>query len=136
MKYSIAIITATALLSAGGIAIGQAKDKKPAPEVRNIGEPVSCVNIRQIRSTRIIDDKTIDFEMAGGKIFRNSMEHSCPSLKSEDRFSYRTSLNQLCNVDIIYVLHDYGGRLQEGAGCGLGKFQQIEFVKDGAEKAE
>jgi len=66
--------------------------------------------------------------MTGGKTYRNALSYSCPGLKSQDRFSYRTSLSQLCNVDTIRVLNDFGGRLQEGAGCGLGKFQQIEKV--------
>jgi hypothetical protein len=67
--------------------------------------------------------------MAGGKTYRNILPQSCPGLKFEDRFSYRTSLNQLCSVDIVRVLHDQGGQLHEGAGCGLGKFQMVEKVK-------
>lgn len=125
MKRTFAVLTA-AVLATGGLAIAYAKDKTPAPQVKAVGDPVSCVTLRNIQSTKIIDNSTIDFKMAGGKILRNTLPYSCPSLKSEDRFSYHTSLNQLCNVDIIRVLHNYGGEgLQEGAGCGLGKFQQV-----------
>jgi hypothetical protein len=122
-KSLLAVVALTALT--GGASAGFSAKKEPAP-VRAVGEPVNCVNIRNIRSTNIVDNSTIDFKMAGGKIYRNSLPYSCPSLKSEDRFSYRTSLSQLCNVDIVRVLHSYGGNLQEGAGCGLGKFQQVE----------
>jgi hypothetical protein len=127
MRKPLFFISTLAALSLGATA-GMSAKKEPVP-VRAVGEPVNCVSLTQIRSTRIIDNSTIDFKMAGGKTYRNSLPNSCPGLKYEDRFSYRTSLNQLCNVDIVRVLHDYGGRLQEGAGCGLGKFQPVEKIK-------
>lgn len=122
------VILGFAALASSGLTVAYARDKAPAPEVRAVGAPKNCVSLTQIRSTKIIDNSTIDFRMAGGKTYRNTLPGNCPGLKSEDRFSYRTSLSQLCNVDIIRVLNDFGGRLQEGAGCGLGKFQQIEKV--------
>ena len=126
MRHMLVLIPALALLSGGGAA---ALSGKKAPEpVRAVGEPKSCVSIPHIRSTKVIDNSTIDFRMAGGKTYRNSLPQSCPGLKFEDRFSYRTSLSQLCNVDIVRVLHDQGGQLTEGAGCGLGKFQMVEKV--------
>ncbi len=128
MKKSLYVFAAIAFASAG-LAVGYARDIKPLPLVTTIGAPVSCVNTYNIRSTRVIDDQTIDFEMAGRKLYRNTLPYSCPSLKSEERFSYKPTGSQLCSVDTIRVLNSYGGRLQEGAGCGLGKFQQIEKVK-------
>jgi hypothetical protein len=127
MHKLLFIIPAIALFSGGGAV---ALSSKNAPEpIRAVGEPKSCVTISQIRSTKVIDSRNIDFRMAGGKTYRNILPQSCPGLKFEDRFSYRTSLNQLCNVDIVHVLHDQGGQLHEGAGCGLGKFQMVEKVK-------
>ncbi|MES2782728.1 MAG: hypothetical protein V4657_08030 [Pseudomonadota bacterium] len=128
MRKMLLIIPAIALLSGGGAVALSAK--KAAEPVRAVGEPKSCVTISQIRSTKVVDNSTIDFRMAGGKTYRNALPQSCPSLKFEDRFSYRTSLNQLCSVDIVRVLHDQGGRLYEGAGCGLGKFQMIEKIAE------
>ena len=128
MKNALALLLAAGL-AGGGIAMATAKDSKPEPEVRNIGAPKSCVNIRNIKSTDVIDRNTIDFKMTGGKIYRNTMPASCPGLTSNDAFSYRVPTSQLCNVDIIHVLENYGGRLHQGAGCGLGKFQQIEKIK-------
>lgn len=126
MRNALLTVIATGLLLIGGTAASSTK-KEPAP-VRAVGEPVSCVNLSQIRSTKVIDNSTIDFHMAGKKIYRNSLPQSCPGLKFENRFSYRTSINQLCSVDIVRVLHDQGGQLIEGAGCGLGKFQQVERI--------
>lgn len=120
-----AAIFATSAIS-GAIALGPAERRaKALAEYQPVGEPVNCISIQQIRSTRIINNQTIDFEMTGGKTYRNTLPHSCSGLMFEDRFSYRTSQSRLCNVDIIRVLHNYGGRLEEGNGCGLGKFQPV-----------
>jgi hypothetical protein len=128
MRKTLYSVVAVAL-TGGGLAVGYARDMKPLPPVTAIGAPVSCVSTYNIRSTRVIDDQTIDFEMSGRKLYRNTLPYSCPSLKSEERFSYKPTGSQLCSVDTIRVLNSYGGHLQEGAGCGLGKFQQIEKVK-------
>lgn len=121
-------LSALALLAAGsGSAI--ARDRNAVPPAEPVGAPEDCVQINQIRSTRVHGDSTIDFEMAGGKIYRNTLPYGCPNLGFEERFSYRTSLTRLCSVDIIRVLQNYGGSLQEGAGCGLGKFQPVKLVK-------
>jgi hypothetical protein len=126
MRKMLFLIPALALLSGGGV-VAIAGKAMPEP-VRAVGEPKNCVSIPQIRSTKVIDNSTIDFRMTGGKTYRNSLPQSCPGLKFEDRFSYRTSLSQLCSVDIVRVLHNQGGQLSEGAGCGLGKFQLVEKV--------
>jgi hypothetical protein len=126
MRKSLLVVSTLAMLTFGETSSMSAK-KEPTP-VRAVGEPVNCVSLKQIRSTKVVDNSTIDFKMAGGKTYRNSLPSSCPGLKFEDRFSYRTSTSQLCNVDIIRVLNDYGGRLSEGVGCGLGKFQPVEKI--------
>ena len=36
---------------------------------------------------------------------------TCPNLAREDRFSYKTTMNQLCSIDLITVLEQYGARL-------------------------
>ena len=122
------IVVGIATLASSGLAVAYARDKAPEPEVRSVGDPKNCVSTYAIRSTKVIDNRTIDFKMSGGKTYRNTLSHSCPGLRFEEKFLYRTSTSQLCNVDIIRVLNDFGGRLSEGAGCGLGKFQQIERV--------
>ena len=126
MRKSLLVVSTLAMMAFGATS-GMSAKKESAP-VRAVGEPVRCVSLTQIRSTTVVDNSTIDFKMAGGKTYRNSLPHSCPGLKFEDRFSYRTSTSQLCNVDIIRVLNDYGGRLSEGVGCGLGKFQPVEKI--------
>lgn len=105
-----------------------AKRAKALTEYQPSGDPVNCISTRNINTTRVINNSTIDFTMYGGKTYRNSLPYSCPGLLAEDRFLYRVTGNSLCNVDTIRVLHDYGGQLTEGVGCGLGKFQPVSKV--------
>lgn len=109
-----------------GIALPALAKETPDPYVPASGAAIDCVQIQSIRSTNVRDDRTIDFIMNGRKIYRNTLPNSCPSLGFEKRFSYRTSLSQLCSVDIITVLWNVGPGLQPGASCGLGKFQPME----------
>ncbi|MGD9811932.1 MAG: hypothetical protein AB7U35_11465 [Sphingobium sp.] len=102
-----------------------AKDKKPDNLVA-AGDPVDCIYPRNIRSTKVRDDQTIDFVMNGGKIYRNTLPYKCPGLGFEERFAYKLSTSQLCSVDTITVLQSFGGGLSQGATCGLGKFQPME----------
>ena len=123
---SIRPILTAGLLLACGLTPAFAKTKdKPDPYVPS-GDPVDCINIRSIRSSSVRDDRTIDFVVNSRKIYRNTLPNSCPSLGFEKRFSYRTSISQLCSVDIITVLFNAGPGLQPGASCGLGKFQPME----------
>ncbi len=103
-----------------------ARDRNVVPEATPTGNAVNCVNLRSIQSTRVHGDSTIDFHMGGGKIYRNTLPNSCPSLGFEERFLYKTSLSQLCSVDIITVLQSPG--LSQGASCGLGKFQPVKLA--------
>lgn len=127
----IMIATAVAVLGAAG-AYGLENDTqvKPSkvPEAMTVGDPVSCIPLNRIRSTRVYDDKTIDFIMNGKQVYRNVLPSGCPSLGFEERFSYKTSLTQLCSTDIITVLYSTP-RLSEGASCGLGQFQPVKLVK-------
>ena len=82
---------------------------------------ISCVQLTQIRETRVVDDHTIDFIMRDRSVLRNTLPNTCPGLGFERAFSYATSLSQLCSVDIITVLQQ-GGGIRRGASCGLGSF--------------
>lgn len=126
MRRSRLAASAAALLIAATPAI--AKDKKPDNLVA-VGEPIDCINPRLIRSTHVRDDQTIDFEMNGNTIYRNTMPYKCSGLGFEERFSYKLSTSQLCSVDIITVLQSFGGGLSHGPSCGLGKFQKMEKAK-------
>ena len=125
------IASGSALFALQPLALAQSdapkKSRVPAAEVT--GEPVSCINLSQIRSSQVRDDRTIDFMLSGGKVYRNELPYQCGGLGFERAFTYSTSLTQLCNVDIITVLQNFGGRLNRGASCGLGEFTPVKLVK-------
>jgi len=119
--FAGAIALAVAMLAT----TGDARPLKPDQEakIKPAGPAVDCVQLRSIRETRVRSDQVIDFYMNGGKVYRNTLPNSCPSLGFEERFSYATSLSQLCSVDIITVLRS--PPMMQGASCGLGKFQPV-----------
>ena len=121
MKRPLLALVALSSLSASLMA----RPLKPEEEakIRPAGPPVHCIQPSQIRETRVRDDSTIDFYMVGNQVYRNKLPQSCPQLGFEERFGYETSINQLCNVDIIHVFTT--SPPMRGASCGLGDFQPI-----------
>jgi len=120
------MLVAAALLSCA-LTGATARDRNIPPEATTDGPETSCVQLTQISSTQVYGDSVIDFHMRGGKVYRNTLPNSCPTLGFEERFLYRTSISQLCSVDIITVLQQPG--LSQGPSCGLGKFQPVKLVK-------
>lgn len=105
--------------------------ERPAPEppATVVGEAQSCIPLTQIRQTRVRNDWTIDFEGTGGRVWRNALTSRCPGLNINDAITYKTSLTQLCNTDIVYVLETIGGRPQRGAACNLGDFVPVKLER-------
>ena len=113
------------LITAISVSAPLAAKAPPAP-VTVTGPAVNCVTIRNIRDTKVIDDRTIDFHMSGNQVFRNTLPNSCPQLGFQQAFAYRTSTSELCSVDIITVIVQGSGSMR-GASCGLGKFTPISL---------
>jgi hypothetical protein len=114
------------LFSLGLVVPATAEEKKMNEELELVsGPPEQCVSLARIDRTEVIDDQNILFHMRGGKIYRNHLSHRCPGLGFHESFMYRTSLSQLCNVDIITVLNDIGFGFSPGPSCGLGLFYPV-----------
>ena len=122
------IFAAAALAALGGCVEGATQrdeaNRRALAEAREVGEPADCITIASIDYSRVRDDRTIDFYMRGGEVYRNRLRHECPGLAFDDSFSYATSLSRLCSVDTITVNSNSGGAA--GRTCGLGAFQRIE----------
>jgi hypothetical protein len=132
MRLQSTIIIASALAAGSAAFAAEKASKDDKYEIREVGEAKSCINRSSIRSTDVIDDQTIDFRMRNGDIYRNRLPNKCSGLAFEEAFSYKTSTNRLCSVDIIHVLSQTGGQLDTRGACGLGKFQQIEKIPKAA----
>lgn len=116
MKRMILVLAIALYLPIGA----QAEALQAAPK------SVSCINLRDIESSDVKDDTTIIFKMRGRKYYKNELSSRCNGLGFAKAFSMNTHSSQLCSIDIIRVLNTYGGDLQNGIGCGLGKF--VEYT--------
>ncbi len=81
----------------------------------------NCIQIAQIRSSRVLDSQTIEFRMTGNRTYLNVLPQKCPGLRKSQPFAYKTSQSTLCNVDLITLLEPTLGMRAMGR-CGLGKF--------------
>ena len=125
------LATAAVLLLAASSSVAlptvAAPRRGEVPAAAPSGKPVDCLPTYQIRQSRVRSDSVIDFELRNGKTYRNTLPQSCPRLGFEERFSYQTTINQLCSTDIITVLSV--AVPSAGASCGLGKFQPVTIAK-------
>ncbi len=117
------------LLALGlGLAAPLAAEEKAMDESLDLvsGPPEQCISLIRIDHTDVIDNQNILFYMKGKDIYRNHLPYPCSGLGGiNDGFMYRTSLNQLCNVDIITVLDNLGFGFSPRNSCGLGLFYPI-----------
>jgi hypothetical protein len=98
-----------------------------APAVEVVGEPENCVLVSRIQHTIVHDDYTIDFDMIGNEVFRNTLPNKCPTLGFEESFAYEVSTSQLCDLDHIHVIQS--GAAGAGPVCSLGKFVPVRYVE-------
>jgi hypothetical protein len=82
----------------------------------------TCLYTYQIDRTRVVDQKTIDFRMRDGTVYRNVLRNSCTSLPFNG-FVYTVATDQICdNVQSIRVL-------QSHEVCVLGAFTRMPGAK-------
>lgn len=129
----MALIATIAVVLAAPVFAGE-DDIKAIDELLSDAE--HCISLSRIDRTDVIDDSNILFYMKGGDIYLNRLPHRCPGLRWEKAFMYRTSMSQLCNVDIITVLDNMGFGFSPGVSCGLGPFYPISEETAKALKAE
>jgi hypothetical protein len=114
---------ALSLLLAGlAVAAAPAAAAKPATgetglaraiEGRVAGEPTDCIDLRDIRSSRIIADTAIVYEGAGNVLWVNRPRSGASSLDSWDVLVTNTHSPRLCSIDVVR-LYDTSARMQTG----------------------
>lgn len=108
-----------------------------ASQERNM-DAEHCVPISNIESISVVNDRTLVFEMRAGSSYRNDLPRNCPGLDEDDTLMYRSSIGQLCNIDIVTVLDDWGFGFSPGVSCSLGMFHPIteQSAEDLAQSGE
>jgi hypothetical protein len=111
--------TAPALAAAPNPARGEEKLAK-ALDGRIAGKPVRCLNLRDIRSSEIIDRTAILYRTGAGRLYVNRPEIGRESLDNNDILVTRTFGSQLCSIDTVRLL-DRNARFYSGF-VSLGEF--------------
>ena len=122
MMRLVSLATLAAVLAPGAAPARPRETPIATPD----GKPVDCLQLQQIRETRVRDDRTIDFYTYGRQVYRNTLPFQCPELGFEESFGYRLSTQQLCSVDTITVIRQ--GSTLPGVTCGLGRFQPVTIA--------
>jgi len=105
MRKLITLLAGTLML--GGVA--QAKERDHEAELaralqgRVAGEPVQCIDLHRIRSSRIIDNTAILYD-AGSVVYVNRPANGASELNDWDTMVTRTPSTRLCNVDTVTMV--------------------------------
>lgn len=116
MRRALSLFLTAAFLSAAPATAGprlapEARLER-AIEGRVAGKPVSCINLRNVRSSRIIDRTAIIYD-AGGTLYVNRPRSGQESLDQWDILVTRPFNSRLCSIDVVH-LYNSGSRMQTG----------------------
>lgn len=120
----IPIIVAGMLLTVAGAAPA-ARAVDPEAKIAKVlegriaGDPVDCINLRDIRSSQIIDGTAILYD-TGRRLYLNRPESGASWLDHYDILVTDTHSPQLCSIDIVRLVDQTSG-FQSGS-VALGKF--------------
>ncbi|MEP9400644.1 hypothetical protein [Sphingomonas sp. VNH70] len=113
--------------AACGAAPAMAQDRAAAGEAalaritadRTVGKPVSCINLRDIRSSEIVPDTAIVYRMHNGTLMVNR-PNGAGMLDRDNILVTRTIGTQLCSIDIVNLI-DRTSQFPRGS-VGLSEF--------------
>jgi hypothetical protein len=109
----------------GGVAALSLASAGAQDEREESDEPLRCVSMGSIRSTRILDDRRVLFVSARDRVYLNRLDRECLGLARAGTFTYRVQSGarhvRLCATDSITVIETTG----RGLNCGLGTFDPL-----------
>ena len=132
MKTPLILAVAAALL--GLLPAAQAARLSPeqklakALEGREAGEPVKCIPLRDIRSSRIIAGTAILYD-TGRTLYVNTPPGGAKFLRADQILVTDTHSSELCDIDFVQLL-DPGSRMPSGS-VGLGEFVPYTKIQTG-----
>ena len=101
-----------------------------ALEGRVAGEPVDCISMHNVKSSKIIDGTAILYETIGGTVYVNRPTNGAESLRRNDSLVTDTRSSRLCSIDVVR-LYDSSARFQTGVVF-LGDFVPYRRVRSAA----
>jgi len=131
MRSMTALLAATFLLAAPHAQAAPRGDGEArlarALEGRVAGEPVDCIPLSHIRSSQVIDDTAILYDV-GSVVYVNRPEAGRESLNQWDALVVRPFGPRLCSIDSVRV-YDTSARMVTGIVF-LGEFVPYRRVRD------
>ena len=94
---------------------------------RTAGEPVDCISLRTVRSSRVINRTAILFD-AGGTIYVNRPRAGASSLSDWDTQVTRPFGDRLCSIDTVRMVDPTSGMYR--GSVFLGEFVPYRRVRD------
>lgn len=133
MSRIVSLLVGGALVAAAGSAPAAARPSPDAELAKAIqgrvaGEPVDCINLRIIRSSKVIDKTAIVYD-AGSVVYVNRPRAGGQLLDRWDILVTKTFSTQLCSIDVVR-LYDPSSKMETGAVF-LGDFVPYTKVKGG-----
>lgn len=90
------------------------------------GPPVNCITRSQVRTFRVVDDRTVDFERNRNQGWRNELPFRCNGLTFGTKFRVNSRGSQICNFDTVTPVTMARG--PNAPRCQLGRFQPMKRV--------
>lgn len=126
MRY-LALGLGFALLSG---CVGEAP---PAPQSMTsaAGETERCVSVQQITARRATGPRTLEFDLAGGRTYRNDLPEVCPGLENRrvfDVIALEVDGSRICAGDSFRAFEPDEARavgIRAFPRCRLGNFTRI-----------
>jgi hypothetical protein len=133
MRKLLPFIAASLLLGAFAAQAAEPVDREAelarALRGRVAGEPVDCIDLHRVRSSRIITDTAIIYD-AGGVVYVNRPRNGADELNQWDAMVTRTPTTRLCSVDVVRMV-DQGTQTMTGVVF-LGDFVPYRRVRTGS----
>jgi DNA-binding transcriptional regulator YdaS (Cro superfamily) len=131
MRKLLPLIAGTLLL--GGAAQAKPVDREAELERalrgRVAGEPVECIDLHHIRSSRVITDTAIIYD-AGSIVYVNRPDNGADQLNQWDTMVTRLPSTRLCNIDTVTMV-DQASHSMTGIVF-LGDFVPYRRVRTGS----
>ena len=96
-------------------------------EGRVAGEPVSCIDLHRVRSSRVIADTAIVYD-AGAVVYVNRPRNGADELNRHDAMLTRLPSTRLCSIDTVTMV-DTSSRAMTGIVF-LGEFVPYRRIRD------
>ena len=131
MRKLLPLIAASLII--GGAAQAAPVDREAelerALQGRVAGEPVNCIDLRRIQSSRIINDTAILYD-SGSVLYVNRPRNGADQLDRRDTMVTRTMLSRLCDIDVVTMVEPSSGTMS--GIVFLGEFVPYRRVQTGS----